>query len=163
MNIILEGVDASGKSTLATELAKNLRRSLIVSEGPEKDKGEIIRRIARYETYTNCIFDRHPIISHPIYSQFTPWMTRLSPMMLRDFYSRPHIIVYCQPTPEGFSRHIEGEHDTAEHVELVSKNYQKFLADYNEWALRRAHVVYRCGERFEHTLNFLTAIGRNYQ
>jgi len=152
MNIILEGVDASGKSTLAKELSRLTGQRVIPSSGPEKEPGEIIKRLSVYATYGHAILDRHPAFSHPIYSQFTPWMSDIPQSLIDDVLTGPNLIVYCQPTPEGFGRHVEGEHDSAEHVAMVSKHYDKFLADYNEWGLRRAHMLYRCGEQFDETV-----------
>lgn len=157
MIIILEGVDASGKSTLATALLSKFesRYSYRPSEGPEKEPGEILHRIDRYSKHftRNVLFDRHPIISHPIYSKTCEWVTRIPADVISDFYSRPMLIVYCLPTARGFDAHeaVEGV-DTVEHLSMVKKEYPRILADYNEWALRRANMIYRCGENFDATI-----------
>lgn len=157
MQIILEGVDASGKSTLAKELLRRLPGyAYRPSEGPEKEQGEILKRIKRYnENFpSHVVFDRHPIISHPIYSRTVDWMSDIPFTWTRDFYSRPQLIVYCQPTERGFDAHEEVEGvDTAEHLAMVKQQYTRLLADYNDWALRRAHMVYRCGENFDATIH----------
>lgn len=160
MNILLEGVDASGKSTLARELMHKLNGTRAFpwsyrrSEGPEKEPGEILKRIEHYNQESQVIFDRHPIVSHPIYSKTVSWMTDIPNSVTEDFYTRPFLIVYCMPTARGFDAHeaIEGV-DTAEHLEMVKNRYGELLADYNEWALRRAHMIYRCGEDFDATIH----------
>lgn len=157
MQIILEGVDASGKSTLARALAFGLKRyAYYPSEGPEKYEREILERIKRYETEHRypAIYDRHPIVSHPIYSRTCLWMTDIPHMMRRDFYSRPdRLLVYCLPTSAGLELHEEVEGiDTDEHLAMIKKEYPRLLADYNEWGLRRAHMIYRCGQDFDATV-----------
>lgn len=161
MQIILEGVDASGKSTLAKALLTELNGySYYSSEGPEKYAGEIMERIKRYEITHNplAIYDRHPVISHPIYSRTVLWMSDIPHATRRDFYSRPdRLIVYCLPTEAGFDAHQEVEGiDTAEHVAMVKKEYPRLLNDYNEWALAHAHMIYRCGQDFEATVKRIT-------
>ncbi len=164
MQIILEGVDASGKSTLAKAILHHLHGyAYRPSEGPEKEPGEILRRIEHYNYMhkSHVVFDRHPVISHPIYSKTVEWMTDIPHHVTADFYTRPQLIVYCMPTDRGFDAHetVEGV-DTAEHLAMVKTRYTELLADYNEWALRRAHMIYRCGENFDATVQRIIRINR---
>lgn len=157
MHIILEGIDASGKSTLAKHLAASLSCTVQSSEGPEKEEGEIITRILRYDrlmaTHHRVIFDRHPAISHPIYSQGSGWMTKLPQAMIADLLTRPILLVYCRPMTEGFDNHVENEAgEDPEHLKKVAKNYQRWLADYDAWAVRHAHMIYNCGQQFDETV-----------
>lgn len=152
MNIILEGVDASGKSTLAKELLKHLPGwGYHPSEGPEKEPGEILKRIEHYNLHlsSGCIFDRHPVISHPIYSKTVDWMTDIPYSVTEDFYTRPHLFVFCQPTERGFDAHEENDGEDAKHLAMVKDRYDHIKLDYVSWALRRAQLIYRCGEDFE--------------
>lgn len=165
MQIILEGVDASGKSTLAKALLCELNGyAYYPSEGPEKYEGEILERIKRYEATHNplAIYDRHPIISHPIYSRTVLWMSDIPHAIRRDFYSRPdRLIVYCMPTEAGFDAHqpVEGV-DTAEHLLMVKREYSRLVHDYNEWAFARAHMLYRCGQNFNATVQRILRAAR---
>ena len=69
-NIILEGPDGSGKSTLANIIAQRVPFTLHPGGGPEKYPGEIVERARQYLKLDRKIFDRHPLISQPIYCQF---------------------------------------------------------------------------------------------
>ena len=164
MHIILEGIDASGKSTLARHLSEALGYNVQPSEGPEKEPGEIITRIMRYDRLMQeggIIFDRHPAFSHPIYSQGSKWMTRIPPAVINDLLTRPILIVYCRPMTEGFDNHVENEAgEDPEHLKKVSANYTKWLADYDEWAVRHAHMIYNCGQQFDETAQRILKVVR---
>jgi len=156
MNIILEGIDASGKSTLAKALSEKLPSYRVQpSEGPEKEAGEILARIMRYDrmmSQMGVIFDRHPIISHPIYSQGTHWMTAIPRQLAEDFYTRPLLVIYCRPTERGFDAHEVNEGESPDHLLKVKNNYRKWLDDYDAWAVKHAHMIYNCGYQFDETV-----------
>lgn len=164
MHIILEGIDASGKSTLAKHLANALVCAIQDSEGPEKEPGEIITRIMKYDrlmSQERIIFDRHPVFSHPIYSQGSKWMTRIPPAIINDLLTRPILIVYCRPMTEGFDNHVENEGgEDPEHLRRVSANYTQWLADYDAWAVRHAHMIYNCGQQFDETAQRILKVVR---
>lgn len=164
MHIILEGIDASGKSTLAKHLANALVCTIQDSEGPEKEPGEIITRIMKYDrlmSQERIIFDRHPVFSHPIYSQGSKWMTRIPPAITQDLLTRPILIVYCRPMTEGFDNHVENEGgEDPEHLKKVSANYTQWLADYDAWAVRHAHMIYNCGQQFDETAQRILKVVR---
>jgi adenylate kinase family enzyme len=66
MNIVIEGPDNSGKSTLAREIARCTGKQLISSNGKPQD---IPARIeAMPMSATDAVFDRHPCVSDLIYS-----------------------------------------------------------------------------------------------
>lgn len=164
MHIILEGIDASGKSTLARHLADALGYEIQGSEGPEKEPGEILTRIMRYDRMmhrrSGIIFDRHPVFSHPIYSQGSKWMTRIPPAIINDLLTRPILIVYCRPMTEGFDNHVAAEGEDPEHLKKVSANYTQWLADYDAWAVRHAHMIYNCGQQFDETAQRILKVVR---
>lgn len=160
MNIILEGVDASGKSTLANELAKRTGLRLVQSEGPEKYFGEISDRVARWnDDNTPAIYDRHPIISHPIYSTISRTMTsEVNPELKEKFWSRPHLMVYCRPTRSGMVAHNFKLGEDLDHVQRVADNYARLVNLYDDWGLNNAHLIYNCGVNYEHTLSMITTL-----
>lgn len=144
MDIVLEGPDGGGKSTLARHLSQALDMPVQPSEGPPKYKGEINKRIERYLSYDRpYIFDRHPVISQTIYNQIRvgddPEL--VSPSLAALFGAKPSIFVYVRAP--SFARHVIKPHDTARHLKQISDNYQLLVEMYDKWALATAEIVYR--------------------
>jgi predicted HAD superfamily Cof-like phosphohydrolase/adenylate kinase family enzyme len=153
MNIILEGHDNSGKSTLALFLAKRLRMTIHSSEGPERYPGEMIERLTRYDALDNVIFDRHPCISEPIYSISRGNKCVLPTEVIMDFYSkRKNLFIYCDPLNRGLGGHLRKDpasgkdYDTDDHVNAIVSNYESILHKYRTWAIENAQMVYRVGD-----------------
>lgn len=155
MQIIFEGPDGSGKTTLLTKLARETQWPIIPGEGPEKYPGEIMSRIKRYlkegryrENYGALphIFDRHPCISHQIYSRFTQ-VSRITEEATDQLYSLKNVIVYCQaPDDSQLIHEQDKDHDTGEHLEAITSKHPEICYLYDRWALKRAHFIYRYWE-----------------
>lgn len=145
MNVILEGPDGGGKSTLAAFLSEHLGMPVQQGSGPPRRRGEIEDRLAHYLTIDGHIFDRHPAVSQPIYGALrgeTP-STEFT-MLTRSFYSTKSVLVYCRATsPE---QHVVKEGENPEHVRILTMRYQDLVGAYDAWALRHAHVIYRMGD-----------------
>lgn len=143
MNIIVEGPDACGKSTLARYLSQELNRPIIQSEGPEKFPGEINERIRRYRFFDNIIFDRHPAISQGIYASFND-KTMPDKDLVFDLYETRPVIVYCMARGVVLD-HQAKAHDSPEHLEQITVNSENILLMYDRWALDFAHILHRVG------------------
>lgn len=152
MNIVLEGPDNSGKSTLARYLNARTGRPIILSEGPEKHPGEINERIRRYEGFRGVIFDRHPVVSQPIYGRFRSNTEVDRELVLRFYDSRP-LFIYCRG--RSLEGHVEKSHDTSEHMALVNLNHDAMCRHYDEWAKDHAHIWYRVGDSMERIVNLV--------
>lgn len=142
MNIVLEGPDASGKSTLARYLSQELKRSIVPSEGPEKFPGEINERIRRYRWFDNVIFDRHPCISQGIYSIFNG-LTPPDRDLVFDFYETKPVLIYCMSTVS--LDHQAKGHDSEDHLKMIEMNNAEIRRLYDQWGLDFAHFIYRVG------------------
>jgi hypothetical protein len=122
--------------------------------------GEINHRIDKYLNYQSVFFDRHPAISEAIYCSLRN-APGPDPERVQAFYNTHPIIVYCRP-PDGRDP-MEGHEinplvDTEEHLSQVLDNYDTLLERYDEWALRRAHFVYRIGDDQDQLINALRGI-----
>lgn len=141
-SVILEGCDGSGKSTLSRSLTYFLDMRVQEGQGPGKDQNELNVRVNQYLHMTNTIFDRHPIISQPIYNQFRTGAPKIEEHHLKKFAETrsQYIIVYC----EGASYYHRPKYEeTAEQLELVKNHYEDLLHAYREWALGNADIIYR--------------------
>lgn len=149
MSIILEGPDGGGKTTLGLYLAEKLDMIHKPSEGPEKYPGEINERIKRYAVIddTRFIYDRHPCISQVAYAVNVHAQTTPDDDLLAEFYARTdQLIIYCRPNMAEVVHTADREWDTAEYTASINKNYTGLMRWYDEWAVRRAHIIYRVGD-----------------
>lgn len=154
-NIIIEGPDNSGKSTLAKALSMSTGRDIIYSGGREAFPGEINQRIRKFLKEKHRIFDRHPCVSQPIYVNIHN-KTPVEEKLLAQFYSSPLILIYCRPRPErGLNGHIVKEYDKAHHIQQITENYEKLIFWYDQWALEKAHIIYRIGDNINQIIELV--------
>lgn len=146
MAIIIEGMDNSGKSTLAQVMAEYMGLIVQESEGPPIDEDEINARVDRYERMTDRLFVRHPVISNAIYGQVREEGDIISEGRRMLFYENKHTIIYCDAGTRGLGAHVQKAHDTEKHLEDITNNYNKLLYLYRQWAAENAHFVYRIGD-----------------
>jgi len=146
--LIIEGPDASGKSTLARWLAP-LGLTIQESEGPPQSEQEIVSRIQRYDRLPRTtLFVRHPCVSNPIYDIGRSNPVKIPQHVIEEFYATDHFFIYCHPysTVHLNENHVVKDTDTPEHELLVASHYYQHCQAYIDWALRHAHVIYRIGD-----------------
>lgn len=115
--IIVEGLDATGKSTLVERLSLVTTWPVQKSEGPEQYPGEILDRCDRYRTYPDeYIFDRHPVISQQIYGHFAK-KTPIPPHYQLLLQARCPLVIYASAENKG--EHLAKDYDTPEHLEMI--------------------------------------------
>lgn len=152
MQIIIEGPDGSGKTTLINKLAQVAGWKIIPGKGPEKYPGEMMERIQEYlkwarynQGYSGAakIYDRHPCVSHPIYSKFNG--TSVVCQQAADkVYELKHVAVYCRPPDSTKLIHPqEKEHDVGLQLAAITNHHADICSMYEEWALKRAHLIHR--------------------
>lgn len=143
MDIIIEGPDGGGKSTLAQALSECLDMPIQGSEGPPQYDGEINDRIRRYLAYDRpYIFDRHPVISQPIYGSVRLGKPQTVTKELAElFYNRAYMFIYVRS--QSLTRHTLKSYDTPEHLSTITKNYDTIVKFYDTWALSHANLIYR--------------------
>lgn len=146
--IVIEGMDNSGKSTLAEKIAKQMGLQIQESEGPPLSAEEINARVDKYSYMKpRPLFVRHPCISNAIYGQVREEGNPITEDRTIWFYQcmKP-TLVYCDAGTRGLGAHIEKAHDTARHLLDITNNYNKLLYLYRQWAAEHAHFVYRIGD-----------------
>lgn len=144
--IVIEGMDNSGKSTLAERMAQHMGLTVQESEGPPLSDDEINQRVDRYEQMEDHLFVRHPVVSNAIYGKFRP---EGNPITLRRqmlFYIAKPTLIYCDAGERGFDGHELKDHDTERHQQLLSDHQKDLLNEYRLWAAQCAHFVYRIGD-----------------
>ena len=144
--IVIEGMDNSGKSTLASWMAVYMGLIIQESEGPPLSDEEINARVDRYERMEGTLFVRHPVISNAIYGKFRPEGNPITPGRTRIFYDANPILIYCDAGSRGYEGHELKPHDTEAHQKLLSERQGDLLREYRLWAAQHAHFVYRIGD-----------------
>lgn len=150
--IVIEGMDNSGKSTLARWIADAFGDCAIQeSEGPPRDGNEMNERVRRYAKFQRTLFVRHPCVSNPIYDMARPADRRgaIEQQLIDDFYADRPLLIYCDPLDRGLDTHEVKDHDTLEHLDQITRGYNTLVEGYRRWALRHAHMVYRIGDDME--------------
>lgn len=144
--IVIEGMDNSGKSTLAEAMATYFDLIVQESEGPPRSDEEINERVDRYEKMEERLFVRHPCISNEIYGKMRPEGNPITPGRTMIFYEACPTLIYCDAGNRGLEAHIAKAHDTKRHLKNIEKNYNKLLELYRLWASQHAHFIYRIGD-----------------
>lgn len=155
MNIVLEGPDGGGKSTLAAQLQQHLGGWRIQeSEGPPHYENEINDRIERYLQFEDTIFDRHPIVSQTIYSMLRDDDQLPASALVTAFYEEGHVFIYI-PSKD-LSQHVLGVHDSPSHLEAIEKNWEQLQAYYDQWAVQHANLIYRQGDDLVPVIQYIS-------
>ena len=145
MTVIVEGIDGSGKTTLAKHISRDLSIPFmdrdLLGRGVPKSFEEVVERLKKYLATDGVVFDRHTAVSQPIYG-----IIRNDPILplelIRGFYSQNNIIIYARCLT-AFSAHKPSPGDTEEHLKSVATNWQSLLTRYDVWAASNAHIFYR--------------------
>lgn len=158
--IVIEGMDNSGKSTLAIALADYLEMIVQESEGPPLSDEEINERVDKYEAMVDRIFVRHPVVSNAIYGKFRPGGNPITLGRTMIFYESKPLLIYCDAGERGFEGHVLKDHDTEAHQQLLASRHEELLREYRLWAAQHAHFVYRIGDDMDEliaTINYRLA------
>jgi hypothetical protein len=164
MAIIIEGMDNSGKSTLAIRMAEYFELIVQESEGPPLSDEEINQRVDNYEVMEGRLFVRHPVVSNAIYGSVRKEGNPITPGRTALFYEARHTLIYCDAGQRGLGAHVEKAHDTEKHLKDITNNYNKLLYLYRQWAAEHAHFVYRIGDdmsQFISTVYFYHCYGND--
>ena len=142
MNIVLEGPDNAGKTTLANAIAEEIGWPIKPKEGKPDTFEQTLQKIRFYLSLDRLIIDRHPMITQLIYGQVLrddPQPSR--DLMERFLYQRP-IIIYCRCLKLRLKGHEASPTDTKEHLRLLDDKYEKIVDLYDEIMIRFASIIY---------------------
>lgn len=146
MNIVLEGPDNTGKSTLARALSHSIGWPVSSSLGREKYPGELDERVKKYLEMDRTIFDRHTVVSNYIYSHVTK-RNPVNSSLTVDFYKSRPVFVYCRAVPgRDLKDHVPKIHDDDAFLKKLDENYDNLCVAYDKWALQFATITYRIGD-----------------
>ena len=137
--IIVDGVDNTGKTTLAQELAEKYDLPLRKSTGPQKDNPEIVKEFI-YSTLERdlqdeVIYDRHALITEKVYGPVLRGKNVLEE--IEDSYyllymfkqTRPLIIYTVLPAEE-----IKATFEERDQLEGVYENVDELYRRFNKLA-----------------------------
>lgn len=136
--IVVEGPDGSGKTTLIAKVSEWLNVPVFHTGGPPATKEELLDRIHRIEAAQfDCVFDRVPFISEPIYRKADGKPMLIPEEELRQGLVRMNpTIIWCElPTVQDMFAGISTEkksHKSDEHLQEVFRNYHRIAALYRE-------------------------------
>lgn len=150
MNIVVEGMDNSGKSMLVKYLSDQLGLAVSQGQGPPRFIGDMNSRVGALLFEDWKVFDRHPAVTNPIYdlgrAEMQMPIDPISIELLARFYATRPLFVYCDPLFRGMTGHTHREAtDLPSHMAMVSQCYHILLTGYRTWALQHADLIYRIG------------------
>lgn len=140
--IILEGMDNSGKSTLAAKFSLE-----VVHPGPApksygEEQGFLDSQLR--DARLPIVMDRITCISSQVYKG--KLFDNRYMDYLRQMVDTPHcLIVYCRPPDNvvlNFDTHNVKAHDTPEHLARVKANARQYLESYDRLMQRIPHMLY---------------------
>lgn len=132
--IIVEGMDASGKSTLVDTLFEHLNGAgelgyeKIHSGGPEKYPGEIRERIASLPRKGKFILDRHPMISQHVYAREGA-TTFTTDEVWNYLQTMNPVLVYCC----GKAEHVMKPGESEDHARFLAEKWDRLNTAYEHF------------------------------
>lgn len=145
MNVIVEGIDNTGKTTLAKAISRDLSIEFMdrtkLGRGVPTSFEQVVDRAERYLQEDGVVFDRHTCITQPIYGMLRD-DPDLPKALLDAFYNEDNIIIYARCTGNVLVGHEPSPGDTEEHLRDIGDNYGALLAAYDKWAIEHAHIIY---------------------
>lgn len=146
--IIIEGPDGGGKTTLIRQLQERYGLS-VAPRVVSKDTEPMVDLVAWVEENLNngfqhAIFDRHRLISEPIYGPILrqkqqPGFDNLIQLAYwtKRFYAIEPLIIYCLPPLEVVRANVTGDPDNTKVADKIDQIYAAYCHRISiEWAAR---------------------------
>ena len=147
MNVVIEGVDGSGKTKLARIISQQVSLEYVdrarLGHGPPKSWEDVVNRLEQYLLEDTVVFDRHTAVSQPIYGSVLRNDEPLPSALITKFYRQKPVIIYARCISEGLEKHnINPDTESPDHLTALRDNYAQLLTRYDEWALKHAVIWY---------------------
>lgn len=157
--IIIEGMDGSGKTTLAKRLAKDLKIPINHFGAPPQSRVEFVQRcLTSVRLFHHPIIqDRTPFISELMYARISnrePYMKRENAVIAIG--ASLAVLIYCRPKKPYFKKSSHGlkEYDTSEYAYNLGWYWLEIQADYDtlmasmhairyDWTHKNESLVYQ--------------------
>jgi thymidylate kinase len=154
MNVVIEGIDASGKTRLARAVAQQASLEYVdrsrLGHGPPKSPQDVISRLERYLQEDFVVFDRHTAVSQPIYGALRE-DPPLPAALIDAFYKSNPVIIYARCIQNRLKEHVvNAETDSPKHLTMLYANYDRLLAAYDQWAMKHALIWYTDYRQLKH-------------
>lgn len=149
MNLILEGPDNAGKTTLGRKLVEH-SDGLISIHHPGGKPASIADEVTCYEGQlallggNNNILDRVTPISQQVYNP-DPMLYEMRAEMLVNFAAWKPLIVYCRPSTDRLLRTDDfswRQDETEEHKQKIIRNQHTFIERYDRIFAKIPHLPY---------------------
>ena len=129
-SIILEGIDGTGKSTLALALAEKLGFAIVHAGGPPGSDSEAIRCCVSQQDYIDSgdwILDRVTPISRQCYELHIGDDHRMELQTSLKRMLDDVVVIWCDTNVR---HHEVKEHDTEEHIKHIADNHDEIQRNY---------------------------------
>lgn len=136
--IVVEGFDASGKSTLARRLAAEFGCELYHTGGPTQSVDDVDRCLRRSlsRMQTRCVQDRVTHVSEAVYGAMRhPDRAALALYRVGQLKAA-RVVIYCRPDDDALlqafmTAHVVQTHDTDEHLAYVRAQAETLIKLYD--------------------------------
>ena len=153
-NIVLEGPDNAGKSTLAAALIKAVPKHQYYHPGGAPDSLEAEEKFVGAQlllatSKSPIVFDRLTPISQMVYNP-DPALERTRVAAALDILQHC-VLVYCRPSTDRLMRtdaFTWREGESEEHKQKIIKNQIEFIQRYDKLLLMFPHVTYSFDDVF---------------
>lgn len=152
--IIVEGPDGAGKTTLIKQLTERYELDVAPRVVSKDTEAMIDLKVWTEENvkagFQNLIFDRHRLISEPIYgpilrTEQAPGFTDLQWLftMLWKFYKARPVIIFCLPPLEVVKANIANDPDNVVVADKIEGIYAAYAARASlDWAANEGQFIW---------------------
>lgn len=158
MNIVLEGPDNTGKTTLAKWLSARLQLPYIKSPGPIVDELDMANRMLRFMSAPATIYDRFAAISEPLFGSAYGRPSFRIDHMVELFYELEPVVIYCRSIDRTLGTHNpDSATDTPDYLAWLEVHHAALCQAYDDWARLHQVIHFAIGMPYEDVLRQISA------